>query len=94
MSSHREAPGASKDPAADNTDTYAFVGRRVFDDVTSVSLRAIAGQLYPTLVGGTFVPDATAGKLTDGLSASNSTYLTQFPYLGTPESGYSTALAG
>jgi hypothetical protein len=25
MSSHREAPGTSKDPAADNTDTYAFV---------------------------------------------------------------------
>lgn len=25
MSSHREAPGISKDPAADNTDTYAFV---------------------------------------------------------------------
>ena len=25
MSSHREAPGISKDPCADNTDTYAFV---------------------------------------------------------------------
>jgi hypothetical protein len=25
MSSHREAPGISKDPVADNTDTYAFV---------------------------------------------------------------------
>ena len=24
MSSHREAPGISKDPVADNTDTYAF----------------------------------------------------------------------
>ncbi|MGH9260490.1 MAG: DUF4331 family protein, partial [Acidimicrobiales bacterium] len=25
MSSHREAPSISKDPVADNTDTYAFV---------------------------------------------------------------------
>ena len=25
MSSHREAPAISKDPVADNTDTYAFV---------------------------------------------------------------------
>ena len=25
MSSHREAPGTSKDPVADNTDLYAFV---------------------------------------------------------------------
>ena len=25
MSSHREAPESSKDPAADNTDVYAFV---------------------------------------------------------------------
>src|SRR3954452_23907481 len=25
MSSHREAPGISKDPVADNTDTYAFM---------------------------------------------------------------------
>ena len=25
MSSHREAPGISKDPVADNTDLYAFV---------------------------------------------------------------------
>jgi hypothetical protein len=25
MSSHREAPEISKDPVADNTDTYAFV---------------------------------------------------------------------
>jgi hypothetical protein len=25
MSSHREAPAISKDPVADNTDSYAFV---------------------------------------------------------------------
>ena len=34
MSSHREAPAISKDPVADNTDTYAFVspGRHGHDD--------------------------------------------------------------
>lgn len=35
MSSHREAPEISKDPVADNTDTYAFVSP---DDPTTVTL--------------------------------------------------------
>ena len=37
MSSHREAPGISKDPAADNTDTYAFVSPDAPDTVTIIS---------------------------------------------------------
>ena len=37
MSSHREAPGTSKDPVADNTDTYAFVSRDKPDTVTLIS---------------------------------------------------------
>ncbi len=37
MSSHREAPAISKDPVADNTDTYAFVSP---DDPTTVTLIA------------------------------------------------------
>jgi len=36
MSSHREAPEISKDPAADNTDTYAFVSPDKPDTVTLV----------------------------------------------------------
>ena len=37
MSSHREAPGTSKDPVADNTDTYAFVSPDKPDTVTLIS---------------------------------------------------------
>ena len=36
MSSHREAPEISKDPVADNTDTYAFVSPDRPDTVTLV----------------------------------------------------------
>src|SRR5664279_2394623 len=37
MSSHREAPEISKDPVADNTDTYAFVSPDQPDTVTIIS---------------------------------------------------------
>jgi hypothetical protein len=62
-------------------------GRRVFDDVVSVELRAIAGATYP-LVAKSYTPDAAASLLTDGLVAHSDRYLSHFPYLGTPKSGY------
>jgi hypothetical protein len=65
-------------------------GRRVFDDITSVALRAVAGATYP-LVDPSYTPDAAAALLTDGLTAANTSYLSEFPYLGTPVSGYDTA---
>src|SRR6187551_1159830 len=37
MSSHREAPEISKDPVADNTDTYAFVSPDRPDTVTIIT---------------------------------------------------------
>ena len=37
MSSHREAPEISKDPVADNTDTYAFVSPDKSDTVTIIT---------------------------------------------------------
>ena len=37
MSSHREAPEISKDPVADNTDTYAFVSPDKPDSVTIIT---------------------------------------------------------
>ena len=37
MSSHREAPGISKDPVADNTDLYAFVSPDKPDTVTIIA---------------------------------------------------------
>ncbi|WP_442785302.1 DUF4331 domain-containing protein [Amycolatopsis sp. H20-H5] len=70
-------------------------GRRVFDDVTTIELRAIAGAIYP-LIDKTYTPDAAAGAITPGLTSSNTDltakntvhYLPSFPYLGTPHSGY------
>jgi uncharacterized protein DUF4331 len=40
MSSHREAPETSKDPVADNTDTYAFVSPDKPDTVTVITKSA------------------------------------------------------
>jgi uncharacterized protein DUF4331 len=66
-------------------------GRRVFDDVVSIELRAIAGVTVP-LVDKAFKPDAAAGQVTDGLTSSSvpSGYLNKFPYLGVPYSGFNT----
>jgi Domain of unknown function (DUF4331) len=66
-------------------------GRRVFDDVVTIELRAIAGATFP-LVDKSFTPDAAAGAVTDGLTASSvpSGYLNHFPYLGVPYSGFET----
>jgi hypothetical protein len=65
----------------------------VFDDVVSVELRAIAGATIP-LVDSSFTPDGAASLLTDGLDQNSTRYLTQFPYLGTPQGGYQTAPLG
>ena len=64
-------------------------GRRVFDDVVTIELRAIAGATYP-LVNNKYAPDAAASAVTDGLTASSvpSGYLNTFPYLGVPYSGF------
>jgi Domain of unknown function (DUF4331) len=64
-------------------------GRRVFDDVVTVELRAFAGATYP-LVNKGFTPDAAVGAVTDGLTASSvpSGFLGTFPYLGVPYSGF------
>ena len=64
-------------------------GRRVFDDIVSVELRAIAGATIP-LVDPSFTPDGAASVIKDGTSNTNAPYLNKFPYLGTPASGYST----
>jgi Domain of unknown function (DUF4331) len=67
-------------------------GRRVFDDVTAVELRALAGATY-ALVDPKYTPDAAASAVTDGLTPADlsAPYLTNFPYLGVPHSGYTTA---
>jgi len=64
-------------------------GRRVFDDVVSVELRAIAGLTFK-LVDSGYTVDAAAGELTDGLTPADlgTPYLNHFPYLGVPYDGY------
>jgi hypothetical protein len=64
-------------------------GRRVFDDVVTIELRAIAGLTYP-LVSPGYKPDAAAGVITDGLTPKDvkKPYLHSFPYLGVPYGGY------
>jgi hypothetical protein len=64
-------------------------GRRVFDDVVTIELRAIAGLTYP-LVDKSYKPDAAASAVTDGLTPKNvkAPYLGSFPYLGVPYSGF------
>ena len=64
-------------------------GRRVFDDVFTIELRALAGVTIP-LVDPSFKPDASASVVTDGLTPSNinSPFLASFPYLGVPYSGF------
>jgi hypothetical protein len=64
-------------------------GRRVFDDTTTVELRAIAGATIP-LVDPSFTPDAAASAVTDGTTNENPPYLSKFPYLGQPNGGYQT----
>ena len=62
-------------------------GRRVFDDVVTVELRAIAGLTIP-LVDKSYTPDAAASAVKDGTTNTNNPLLSSFPYLGTPGGGY------
>jgi hypothetical protein len=64
-------------------------GRRVFDDVVTIELRAIAGATYP-LIDATFTPDAAASAITEGLTPAADRYQATFPYLGLPHDGFST----
>jgi hypothetical protein len=66
-------------------------GRRVFDDVVAIELRALAGATF-ALVDKSYKPDAAASAVTDGLTPADLTapYLNDFPYLGVPHSGFTT----
>jgi len=65
-------------------------GRRVFDDVVTIELRALAGLTYPLIDPG-YAPDAAARIVTDGLTPASvaTPYLRGFPYLGIPHCGFS-----
>ena len=64
-------------------------GRRIADDVVSISLRAIAGVTVP-LVDEAFEPDDAAALVEQGLSIKDSSakLLDEFPYLGVPFDGF------
>lgn len=57
-------------------------GRRLEDDVTDISLRAVAGVLVP---GYNVYPNNALG---DGVDQNDTAFLTAFPYVGTPHQGY------
>ena len=61
-------------------------GRRVFDDVVDISLRAVAGGT-PFTPATNISPNNTIG---DGVANNDVPFLSRFPYLGTPQSGNST----
>jgi Domain of unknown function (DUF4331) len=71
-------------------------GRRVVDDVATIALRAVAGATLGYVVP-SFTADGAAGAVDFGLTgggtdlSANGTqhYLSSFPYLGTPHSGFS-----
>lgn len=70
-------------------------GRRVFDDVATIEVRAIAGLTIP-LVDSGFTPDGAASVVSDFTDAQVATivasdrYQPTFPYLGDPKDGYHT----
>ena len=66
-------------------------GRRVFDDVTTIELRAIAGLTIPLTYPG-YVKDAilSTDALRDGTTNTNAPLLTAFPYVAPPANGYKT----
>jgi hypothetical protein len=72
-------------------------GRRVFDDVVSIEIQALAGATLG-LVNPSFTPDTNALAVNQGLTSSTTditamgteNYLPAFPYLGVPNSGYFT----
>jgi hypothetical protein len=66
-------------------------GRRVFDDIVTIELRAIAGLTIP-LVHPSYTVDAvvTNPAFSSNLTPGAGRYQSTFPYLGTPHDGFHT----
>jgi hypothetical protein len=64
-------------------------GRRVFDDVVTVEIRAIAGATWK-LIHKHYKLDGAVSAVSDGLAPSSlgKPFLDVFPYLGVPFDGY------
>ncbi len=85
----------SNNPGAEDSTRFGLLGgdlsgfpngRRVFDNVVAIELRAIAGVTLPLVVP-TYTPDGAAGLLEDG-TTNDVPYLDTFPYLAAPHQGY------
>ncbi|HMA33227.1 MAG TPA: DUF4331 domain-containing protein [Chloroflexia bacterium] len=61
-------------------------GRRLADDVTDISLKAVAGAAYP-LFHPDFKPDPLAAQLGDGVDANDAPFRSSFPYVAVAWSG-------
>ncbi|HEY5695178.1 MAG TPA: DUF4331 domain-containing protein [Gaiellaceae bacterium] len=64
-------------------------GRRVFDDVVSIELKAVAGATIP-LVDPSYTVDGAVGAVSSYLTPGAGRYQAAFPYLGTPHDGFDT----
>jgi hypothetical protein len=62
-------------------------GRRVSDDVTNISLRAIAGVTYP-LVQKSYKPDAAVAAVSQGITPLPFRSQATFPYVASPHDGF------
>lgn len=62
-------------------------GRRLADDVTDISLRAVAGAAYP-LFHSSFTADAVGVQLGDGVDYNDVPFRTTFPYMAVAHSGF------
>ncbi len=85
---------ATTNPASDSASRFGLLGadasgfpngRRVFDNVTAIELRALAGATFGLV--SSYTPDKAASLLTDGTN-NPVPYLETFPYLPTPYQGY------
>lgn len=61
-------------------------GRRLADDVVDIEEKAVGGVLAPLF--GLPAPTANAGKLGDGVDTNDQPFLSSFPYVATPLSGF------
>jgi hypothetical protein len=68
-------------------------GRRLADDVTDISIKAVAGAAYP-LFHAEYVPDPLAAQLGDGVDANDKPFRTSFPYLALPFDGFASVPHG
>jgi hypothetical protein len=68
-------------------------GRRLADDVTDISLKAVAGAAYP-LFHPDFKPDPLAAQLGDGVDVNDVPFRSSFPYVALPHDGTSSVPHG